>query len=489
MELHGYARALRRRWLIVVSCVVLAVGAAALLVARETPSYRSTVRMFVSTPQSDGTAAYQNGLFSQQRVVSYATLITGEQVAIAVIDDLGLPMTPRQLQSHLTSRVVPDTVLFELTDTDESPQQARDIANAAGRAFTSLVADLESPAPGVPAPIKVTTVDFADLPSTPSSPRPLRTFPLAIILGLLAGVGLALLREALDVTVKDLDRLGERVGAPALGLIGWDGDAKKFPLPVQTKPQSAHAESFRQLRTNLQFVDIDQNTKTFVITSALPSEGKTRTATNLALVLAQAGQRVILLEADLRRPRVNKYLGLVEEVGVTTVLLGQISLTEALQQYGDLPLQVLSSGKLPPNPSELLASERMQQLLAELRDLADVIIIDAPPLLPVTDAAILAREADGALLVVRHGKTTFDQVDRSMDNLRLAGGRLLGTIVNMTPARGSSAYAYAYSYAPSARDRSELAERSTSLPDVVVAAKPGQSLNGTGTHRSHAPGR
>jgi capsular exopolysaccharide synthesis family protein len=416
------------------------------MVVAETPTYQSTVRMFVSTPQSSDGTAYQNGLFSQQRVVSYATLIVGEQVAGQVVEDLGLDLTAKQLQRKLTSRVVPETVLFELTATDPDPARAKAIADATGAAFTKLVADLESPARGTPAPIKVTVVDAADVPTEPSSPQPFRTIPLSAALGLLAGIGLAVLRDTFDVTVKDVDRLSERLGAPMLGLVGYDSDARKAPLPVEAKPQSSHAEAFRQLRTNLQFVDIDQNTKTFLITSSLPGEGKTRTASNLALVIAQAGQRVVLVEADLRRPRVNNYLGLVDDVGVTTVLLGQVSLREALQPYGDLPLQMLSSGRQPPNPSELLSSDRMSRLLAELRELADVIILDAPPLLPVTDAAVLARQADGAILVVRYGKTTYDQVDRSAESLRLVGARLLGTIVNMAPARGSDAYAYSYTY-------------------------------------------
>jgi capsular exopolysaccharide synthesis family protein len=197
----------------------------------------------------------------------------------------------------------------------------------------------------------------------------------------------------------------------------------------------------------LQFVDIDQDTKTFVITSPLPAEGKTRTAVNLALAIAQAGQRVVLVEADLRRPRVNRYLGLIDDVGVTTVLLGRVTVDEALQRFGELPLEVLASGRQPPNPSELLASDRMRLLIKELRDRADVVVIDAPPLLPVTDAAVLAREADGTMLVIRHGRTTFDQIDRAIESLRLAGARLVGSVVNMVPAKGRDSYAYAYAYA------------------------------------------
>ena len=474
MDLRDYIRVLRRNWLIVIGCVGLALGSATVLIARETPTYTSTIRMFVSTPQAQEGVAYQGGLFSQQRVISYADLVIGEQIAEAVIAELDLALTARELEDQLTSRVVPETVIFEISVTNTSAELAQQIADAVGVEFTALVADLESPEPGVAAPIKVTTVDPADLATVPASPRPLRNLALAGVLGLLAGVGIALLRDLLDVTVKDVDRLSERVGASTLGIIGYDNDADEDPVPVRTKPQSPHAEAFRQLRTNLQFVDIDQDTKTFVITSSLPAEGKTRTSVNLAIALAQAGERVILVEADLRRPRVNRYLNLLDDVGVTTVLLGRVSVDEALQQYGDLPLRVLACGRQPPNPSELLSSERMQLLLRELRERADVIIIDAPPLLPVTDAAVLARQADGAILVVRHGKVTYDQVDRAVENLRLAGARLLGTLVNGTPAKGRDAYAYNYAYQSTGRRA-----RPTKSDRPAVSAATSTSVNGS----------
>lgn len=446
MDLREYLRVFRRRWVALAVCTGLALALTGALLARATATFTATTRLFVSTQQVDEGTAYQGGLLSQMRVASYADLIVGEQVAEAVVIRLGLAMSPGDVQEQLTSRVIPDTVIFEVTASDPSPAAAQDIADAAGEAFVTIVSELERAAPDAPPPIKVTIVDRADLPTEPTSPLPARSLTLAGLLGLLVGIAVALVREHLDVTVKNPDLLGDRLGAPVLGVIAYDSDAAKSLLPVTMRSQTAHAEAFRQLRTNLQFVDIDRDTRTLVVTSSLPTEGKTRTATNLALSLAQAGERVILVEADLRRPRVNQYLGLVDGVGVTTVLVGRADLADVLQPFGDLPFQFLACGQQPPNPSELLASDRMTVLLRDLREHADIVIIDAPPLLPVSDAAVLAREADGALLVVRHGRTSYEQVDQAAENLRLAGARLLGTVINMAPLKGQDTYAYTYAH-------------------------------------------
>jgi len=178
----------------------------------------------------------------------------------------------------------------------------------------------------------------------------------------------------------------------------------------------------------------------------VPSEGKTTTACNLGLILAQAGQRVVLVEGDIRRPQLAEYLGLEGAVGLTSVLVGRVAPEDALQPWGDLPLEVLTSGPLPPNPSELLQSRAMELLLGELDRRADVVLIDAPPLLPVTDGALLARMSDGAVLVVRHGKTSVDQVRQAVDNLAKVDARLLGTVLTMAPAKGPDAYTYGYGY-------------------------------------------
>jgi capsular exopolysaccharide synthesis family protein len=209
-------------------------------------------------------------------------------------------------------------------------------------------------------------------------------------------------------------------------------------------------EAFRVLRTNLQFVNVDSPSKVFVVTSSLPEEGKTTTSCNLAVALAQAGQRVLLLEGDLRRPKISEHLNVEEAVGLTTVLVGRIGLADAVQPSGVPGLDVLPSGATPPNPSELLQSNAMHDVMDRLRKDYDVIVVDAPPLLPVTDAALLTAQSDGALLVIRHGKTTKDQVQHAAERLEAVDGRLVGAVLNMVPRRrsGDTYYGYGYGYAP-----------------------------------------
>ena len=201
------------------------------------------------------------------------------------------------------------------------------------------------------------------------------------------------------------------------------------------------------LRTNLQFVNVDSDSKVYVVTSAVPGEGKSTTTANLAITLAESGQRVILLEGDLRRPKAVSYLQLEGAVGVTTVLVGRIELENAIQGWAK-NLDVLAGGSTPPNPAELLQSQGMKRLLASLRKGYDIVLIDAPPLLPVADAALLAASSDGAILVVHHGETTKDQVAAAVGRIESVGARLIGTVINRSPIpkRGRSGYGYGYGY-------------------------------------------
>jgi capsular exopolysaccharide synthesis family protein len=446
MELRDYLRLIRRRWMILVLSVTVTVAIAALLVLQTTPVYASKATLFVSVTQlgDSATGAYEGGLFSQQRVASYADLVRGESVTRTVVQDLGLSMSPSTLGSKISARVLPETVLLEITVLDTHPAQAQRLTGAVAEQFATFVQDLERPSPDADSPIRATMVDAPTLPSSPTSPNPTRTIGLGLLAGLVLGAGTSILREVLDTSVKSPEALSERTGAPNLGVIAHDSDAHAKPLVVHLEPRSPRAEAFRQLRTNLQFVDVDRHPKRIVVTSSVPSEGKSTTTCNLGLTLAQAGQRVILVEGDIRRPRLGEYLAIESAVGLTSVLIGRVSPEDAIQPWGDIPLDVLASGPLPPNPSELLQSRAMEMLLRELERRADVVLIDAPPLLPVTDAALLARQSDGAVLVVRHGRTSTDQIETAIGNLAKVDARLLGTVLNMAPAKGPEAQTYGY---------------------------------------------
>ena len=446
MELGDYLRIIRRQWRLIVVCLLMAVGVAALLTLQVTPRYASTSRLFVSTPGSDTSAAYQGGLFSQQRVASYADLVTGDEIAQRVIDKLGLHASASELSSQISATVVPETVILDVTVTDPNPRMAQRLDQAVADEFTDYITELETPPGKHRAPIKATVVDPAPLPRAAVYPQPVRNIGLAAIVGLLLGVGGAVLRETLNTSVRTPEDVAIASGAPILGSIAYDANAAKEPLVTGLSTHAPRVEAFRVLRTNLQFVDVDKASKLFLVTSSLPGEGKTTTATNLAVTLARAGQRVVLVEGDLRRPKVGDYLRLETVVGLTTVLVGRLAIDDALQPWGKDGLVVLTSGATPPNPSELLQSQSMAQVLADLRRRFDVIVVDAPPLLPVTDAALLAAQADGALLVVRHGKTKREQVRGSVERLQAVGGRLVGVVLNMAPQRGNDSYSYGYGY-------------------------------------------
>lgn len=448
MELRDYFSIIRRRWLIVVAAIVVCVGASGLLTAVATPMYASTASLFVSSAQSTTNSEFfQGGQFSAQRVTTYAVLAKSRDLAVRIIDETGVNMTPAELIENVTASVVPETVTLELTVLDADPKQAQTLAQAYAEGMTNLVLELEKPVGQTTPPVKMMIVDAASEPEDAVSPEPTRNLALGLIVGLLLGVGIAVLRDILDTTIKRPEDVGAVLDLPPLGGINYDSAARSAPLVTSLDPHAPRVEAFRVLRTNMQFIDVDTADKVFVVTSSLPGEGKTSTSINLAITLAQAGQRTLLIEGDLRRPKASTALGLDNAIGVTTVLVGKVGVEDAIQKHPDSDLHVLGSGAVPPNPAELLQSNAMAELLTNVREQYDVVIIDAPPLLPVTDAALLARQADGALLIVRHGKTTKDQLIQAVERLANVDAHALGYVLNMVPGRGQG-YGYGYGYAP-----------------------------------------
>jgi capsular exopolysaccharide synthesis family protein len=446
MELREVVRAFRAFWWMLVTGVLLGGIAATAVSLLVTPQYTSHTRLFVSTTGSTSTSDVLTGSqFSQQRVASYVRLLTGEDLAARVIADLELDMTPEEFAEQVTASAVPETVLLDVTVTDPSPQRARDIAEGTSAEFIRLIRGLETPRGSGTSPVTVTVVDTAKLPARPSEPQVLRNIVLGLVVGLLAGGGAAVVAARLDRSVKDGDEASALVGAPLVGTIQRDQALNKTHT-TDRRGDSRTAEDYRQLRNNLRFLEVDDPPRVIMVSSAVPAEGKTTLVINLALALAEAGQRVIVVEADLRRPKVTSYLGMVGGVGLTNVLTGTAYLEEVLQQHGMDGLTVLAAGPTPPNPGELLASSHMRAVVEKLRGRFDVVLVDAPPLLPVADASGLAPHTDGVLLSVRYGSTRRDQLRQAATTVERAGGRTLGAVLNIVPPRAGSAYGYCYSY-------------------------------------------
>jgi capsular exopolysaccharide synthesis family protein len=443
LNIQEFAQLLRSRWLIICSTIVVAVLGGVALTLLTTPRYEASTRLFVSitTVGKSPYDAYQGTLFTQQRVTSYTKLLMGETLAQRTVDKLHLDMSAATLQAKVKASSA-DTALIDVSVRDPSPVQARNIADALSDEFVVMVGELEAPAEGDKRDARVVVQQHASIPTRPVIPKTTLNLAISLALGALLGIGLAVLRDRLDNTVKDQQILEEITGVGLVANIPLDKDRQMDPAISFVDDRSAIAEAFRKLRTNIQFFDVDDPPRIIVVTSSLPGEGKSTTAINIALAFAEADQNVLLVDGDTRRPKLADYFGLIGSAGFSTVLTGRASLHEVLQKTRYPGLAVLTSGPILPNPSELLGSMAAKKVLNEMRSGFDYVIVDSSALLPVTDAAILAAEADGALLIARFAKTKREQLAHAVRNLRNVDARILGAILTMKPERRNAPYSY-----------------------------------------------
>lgn len=492
MNLQDFAKLLRSRWITVcVTTVVVLLGSIAFTLLT-TPLYQASTRLFVSTAGgSTLSETYQGNRFSQERVISYTELLMGKTLAQRTIDKLELNMTADELQANVVARAKPDTVLIDLSVNDESPVRARDIANALSEEFVTMVRELETPEDGSTPDSRVVIEQRASIADRPIVPRTKRNIALGILAGIASGIALALLRDILDNTVKDRQSIDEITGNGLIGSIPLDRERRSKPAISFDIDNSTIAEAFRKLRTNLQFLAVDNPPRVIVITSSVPSEGKSTTAINIALALAEAEHNVVLVDGDMRRPTMHKYLDLIGQVGFSTVLSGSASLSDSLQKTRFHGLTVLTSGAIPPNPSELLGSQAAKTLLAELRSEFDYVIVDSTPLLAVTDAAILAAAADGVLMIVRFGQTKREQLTHAVESLHDVDASVLGSVFTMTPSRGGSYYNYKYDYSEQTPTRRASGRKPAIEPESTVLNSPPNptDVEVPGKGESHPVGR
>lgn len=441
MDFRSYVMALRRYWWVAALITLLGVVVSAAAIVITPPTYASTVTFYVRTPVQNGVNPQSVAAFAQDRVNSYVVLMSSERVARGVVTSSGVNLPPRDVARRITAEADLDTVVMRATIRDSSSERSLLLAQGLAATFGSTVSRLDNSQSAKPTVI----IDVVSGPAELGRVAPsIKVYGgLGLLSGLVLGVLLVLLLDLLDNTVRDVEAAAALAGAPAIGNIRFDRSARRAPLILGNQSGSLRSEAFRQLRTNLQFINVAHETKVLVVTSSNPSEGKTNVTVNLALALAEAGRTVLVIDGDLRRPGVANLLGLESELGLTNVLLGELGLDLALQSWTG-GITVLSSGSLPPNPSELLGGHRMTELLDMLRPQFDNILIDTPPLLPVTDAAVAATLADGVILAVRYAKTTREQVVSAAAALDAVSARTIGVVLNMRRSRRRERRGYGY---------------------------------------------
>lgn len=469
MDLRDYWEILRRRWISGSVVLLLVVAAACVLTITATPKYTATTRIFFAVQGTDtATELAQGSTFAQQQMASYAQVATTPLVLDPVIKQLGLSTTADDLAGSVSAVAPESTVILELSATDTNAAQASRIVNAIAQELATVSGKLSNTHNNGTDAVKATILAPAQVPTAPSSPNIPRNIGIGVVLGIVLGLVVALVRNALETKIRsaqDIERLTDK---PVLGTIAFDEKVVESPLIVIDQPLSALSEAIRRLRTNLQFVDTTKKSKVIVVTSSVPGEGKSTTAMNLAAALATAGSRVLLIDADLRRPSVASYMGMEGRAGLTSVLIGSADAYDVVQPWRDTSLHIMPSGRIPPNPSELLGSERMEELLTELSQRYDMVLLDSPPMLPVTDATVLTRIADGALLVVGAGRAHRGQVEESLSTLSTAGARLFGVVLNKIARRDAMPYVYENGYYSPEWDNAPVRTEDTTPVDESV---------------------
>ena len=473
MTVSGYLRIFRERWRLIAMVTVLSFLIALGITVATPKQYQASAQVFVaSNTTNDPAAQYEAAAFLQSQVSTFAAIVTSPDILHKVESDLNLGLSDQELKAKLSADAPAAQSLVNIHATDGNADQAAALANSTAKAFITAIegylTTLGSNAPSV----RLYVTDPATAPSSPISPQTLLNLSLGIFLGLLLGAALAVARDLLDNRIKSSDELVKISGAPLMGVIVEDSKTDRIPIATRVSTRSQRAENYRQLRANLQFANVDRHPRVIAVTSAIPGDGKSTVALNLASTLAEAGFSVCLVDADLRRPSVAKSLGLPSPVGLTSVLIHQIDLNEALQSAGS-NLHVLTSGPTPPNPSEVLASSYVRDVVRSLLDRADYVIVDTAPLLPVADGSEVAALADGTLLVARYGMTTEAHIKSAVATLSRVDANLLGVVLNRIPARAvRTEYGSPYYRSTDGRGHAQPAPRKRSSNNALAVFEP-----------------
>lgn len=453
---------LRRSWAILVASTLLCTAGGAAFVLTRTPVYEATSQVFVSATSAVSLSDLSQGsTFTQQVVKSYAEVVSAPIVLDRVIKELGLHMTAEQLGAEVRADAPLDTVIVEITVDDTSPVRAANIADAASAALSDVAVELTPGTKDASSSIKVTRIRAASLPTKPISPQIPLTMGLAVLLGIAVGLVVIAIRERLDVKIRGVADLASLTDVP---VIGSSVERRRGASRQLSHYPTGHpyVEAYKALLTKLRFMNGGKGVHSIVVSSSITSEGKTTTAASLGQAFAQGPRSVVVVDADLRRPALADYFGVDATLGLSDLLTNALSVDDVLQRVGESDLYVIPAGVLPPNPSELLGTPQMADLIRELEDRFDLVIFDSPPVLPVTDPAVLAHQTGGLLLVSAVGKVGRPEVRDALLELTRVAVNVLGIVVNMLPEASTSMSGYGYSASSMSSDGGLRGERKQS---------------------------
>ncbi len=430
-------------WKVCICALVVSIVCLGLSVL-QTPIYRSDVTLYVtSATDTNSQSAYQGSLASQQRVGSYSRLVTSDVVVERALSDSALGMSPEDAKLSLTAKNSPDTVLLTISAEDPDPLVAASLANAVAQAMAGYVATLETPANGGGPLAKLTIVSPATPSTDPVSPQVTRNTAIGLLIGILIGLLWVFVRSRFDTKIRSAEDLKLVSDVSLLASILSDGRLKDQKRVDFSSGASQNAEAYRRLKSNLGFISVDDPSRRILVTSAKPGEGKTTTSLNLAAAIADAGSSVVLVSADLRRPALGNWLAINNSIGFTDYLRGDLALPEVVQSTHIDGFSIVACGSVPPNPTELLASNKAGVFFDELASKYDYVVVDSAPILPVTDSLELTRWVDGVLVVTRSGWTRRPELSAALEQLKTAHVRVLGLVLNDV-SESLTAYGYGY---------------------------------------------
>lgn len=440
MTVLDFLRLTRRSWRALLAFTIVAAAAMVGYTAITPKVYQASSLGFIVSGDGGVISGSQDAV---DRVTAYLPLISTTPVLQKVEADPAVDVGGQNLAGRLSASVVNGTTMIQISGTAPSPKSALALANGGLKALAGVITDVETAAsPGEAPALKVVPLENAALPTVPISPNVRNNVALGAVGGLLLGFLFVFARRGLETRVRSKEEFIELIGA---GLLGSIPKVSKGKLSIDTTDRDnvLAAEAFRQIRTALSFSSVDRHVQCIAITSANEQEGKTAIATRLAQVFARSGRPTLLIDADMRRPAVSAELDVDDTIGLSELLSGQADLGDVVQMTDEEDLFVIPAGQTPPNPSEMLGSDTFRTLLKELS--ADhFVIVDAPPVLPVTDASLIAAAVDGVVFVAVAGKTKKPAIANAHRMLKQVNAHILGGVLNMVPPRGSDSGSYGY---------------------------------------------